>query len=40
MEEAKRQKCYKIILDCAEYNVPFYAKSGFVQKEIQMVSRL
>jgi glucosamine-phosphate N-acetyltransferase len=29
--------CYKVILDCAEHNVPVYAKVGFVQKEIQMV---
>ena len=29
--------CYKVILDCAEHNVPVYAKAGFVQKEIQMV---
>lgn len=29
--------CYKIILDCAEHNVPVYEKAGFVQKEIQMV---
>lgn len=37
MEEARRQKCYKIILDCSEHNVDFYAKSGFVRKEVQMV---
>jgi glucosamine-phosphate N-acetyltransferase len=29
--------CYKIILDCAEHNVPVYEKAGFVKKEIQMV---
>jgi hypothetical protein len=37
VEEARRQKCYKIILDCSEHNVDFYAKSGFVRKEVQMV---
>ena len=29
--------CYKVILDCAEHNVPVYEKAGFKQKEIQMV---
>ncbi|CEO96100.1 Glucosamine 6-phosphate N-acetyltransferase [Plasmodiophora brassicae] len=28
--------CYKIILDCAAHNVPFYNKLGFVKKEEQM----
>lgn len=37
VEEARRRKCYKIILDCSEHNVDFYAKSGFVRKEVQMV---
>lgn len=37
VEEARRRQCYKIILDCAEHNVEFYAKSGFVRKEVQMV---
>lgn len=37
VEEARRQKCYKVILDCAEHNVEFYAKSGFERKEVQMV---
>ena len=37
VEEARRQQCYKIILDCSEHNVDFYAKSGFVRKEVQMV---
>jgi hypothetical protein len=40
VEEARRQKCYKIILDCSEHNVDFYAKSGFVRKEVQMVGLL
>ncbi|KAI8331380.1 acyl-CoA N-acyltransferase [Chlamydoabsidia padenii] len=28
--------CYKVILDCALKNVPFYEKCGFTQKEMQM----
>jgi glucosamine-phosphate N-acetyltransferase len=28
--------CYKIILDCAEKNIPFYVKCGFKQKEVEM----
>ncbi|KAI8099434.1 acyl-CoA N-acyltransferase [Halteromyces radiatus] len=31
-----KQNCYKIILDCALKNVPFYEKCGFTQKERQM----
>jgi glucosamine-phosphate N-acetyltransferase len=30
---AKQRGCYKIILDCAEKNVPFYKRSGFYIKE-------
>ena len=26
--------CYKVILDCAEHNVPFYKKCGFNVKEV------
>ena len=33
----RSQKCYKVILDCTEDNSGFYAKLGFVKKEIQMV---
>ena len=29
--------CYKVILDCAEANVPFYEKCGLTRKEVQMV---
>ena len=29
--------CYKVILDCSEDNVPFYAKCGLTKKEVQMV---
>ena len=28
--------CYKVILDCADYNVPFYNKCGFFVKGIEM----
>ncbi len=28
IEEARRQRCYKVILDCGEHNVPFYEKNG------------
>jgi hypothetical protein len=31
-----RAGCYKVILDCAEKNVGFYEKLGFVRKEVQM----
>lgn len=34
---AKINNCYKIILNTAEKNIPFYEKFGFVQKEKQMV---
>ncbi|ORX56823.1 acyl-CoA N-acyltransferase [Hesseltinella vesiculosa] len=33
----RQQGCYKIILDCATKNIPFYEKCGFQQKESQMV---
>ncbi len=29
MEHAKRQGCFRVILDCRDYNVPFYEKLGF-----------
>lgn len=28
--------CYKVILDCAVKNIPFYEKCGFAPKESQM----
>ena len=34
--EAKRQNCYKIILDCSKGNIPFYKKIGFRRHEIEM----
>ncbi len=33
---AKEKKCYKVILNCSEENVPFYEKCGFNQKSKQM----
>ena len=30
LEYSKVQGCYKVILDCAEHNIPFYAKCGFI----------
>ncbi|KAI0565818.1 Acetyltransferase (GNAT) [Gracilaria domingensis] len=33
---AVEKGCYKVILDCAPDNVPFYHKCGFQQKETQM----
>ena len=35
-EYAKEQKCYKVILDCAEENVKFYEKCGYKNKGISM----
>lgn len=34
---ARQQGCYKVILDCAEHNIPFYEKCGLSRKEVQMV---
>lgn len=39
-EEAKKQGCYKIILDCNLELIPFYEKCGFVQSAIQMRKNL
>eukprot|EP00455_Lapot_gusevi_P007277 TRINITY_DN13122_c0_g1_i5.p1 TRINITY_DN13122_c0_g1~~TRINITY_DN13122_c0_g1_i5.p1 ORF type:complete len:182 (-),score=46.01 TRINITY_DN13122_c0_g1_i5:126-671(-) len=33
---AREQGCYKVILDCSDANMPFYAKLGFQRKENQM----
>lgn len=37
VDAARADGCYKVILDCAESNADFYAKSGFQRKEVQMV---
>lgn len=36
LEEAKKQGCYKVILNCHEYNVPFYEKLDFRRYDIGM----
>ncbi len=33
---ARQMKCYKVILDCSEENVPFYRKIGFNEHGISM----
>jgi glucosamine-phosphate N-acetyltransferase len=33
---AREEKCYKIVLDCSEENIPFYRKAGFRKHEISM----
>jgi len=35
-EIAENRKCYKIILNCSEYNEKYYEKLGFSKKNIQM----
>lgn len=35
-DEARRRGCYKVILDCASDNVPFYERCGYATKELQM----
>eukprot|EP00744_Colponema_vietnamica_P002539 GILI01003965.1.p1 GENE.GILI01003965.1~~GILI01003965.1.p1 ORF type:complete len:150 (-),score=27.19 GILI01003965.1:83-532(-) len=36
VEVAKEKKCYKLILDCKDDNIPLYTKMGFELKEFQM----
>lgn len=38
--EAQKVGCYKVILDCSDENAAFYAKCGFVRKEVQMAKYL
>jgi glucosamine-phosphate N-acetyltransferase len=33
---AKNQKCYKVILDCDDANVPFYQSCGLSKKGTAM----
>jgi glucosamine-phosphate N-acetyltransferase len=33
---SKELNCYKIILDCAKHNVPFYEKCGFKENGVEM----
>ena len=37
VEVAEAAKCYKVILDCNETNIPFYERCGFQAKEVEMV---
>ncbi len=36
VEDARKRKCYKIILDCFEHLAPFYERIGFRISSIQM----
>lgn len=36
VSHAKKSDCYKVILDCAESNVGFYEKCGFIRKGIEL----
>ena len=36
LDKAKEADCYKVILDCQQDLVPFYAKSGFKEHEVCM----
>lgn len=40
IREAKKQNCYKVILNANKYNVPFYTKNNFVEKGSEMCLRL
>jgi glucosamine-phosphate N-acetyltransferase len=33
---AKKEKCYKVVLDCSSANIQFYKKAGFREHEISM----
>ena len=37
IEIAKREKCYKVILNCSDENVPFYHKLGFSKRDNGMI---
>ena len=36
VEKSKEEGCYKVILSCSRFNVPFYEKNGFFESEITM----
>jgi glucosamine-phosphate N-acetyltransferase len=36
LEEAKTQQCYKVTLDCATHNIPFYTACGLELRGTQM----
>ena len=37
IEVARREKCYKVILNCSDENVPFYRKLGFSKRDNGMI---
>lgn len=36
IDVAKDEKCYKVILECSDVNIPFYEKAGFRKHEVSM----
>ena len=38
LELAIQEKCYKVILNCSEYNSMFYEKLGFYKHDIDIIS--
>ncbi len=36
LETARKEGCYKVVLDCSEANVKFYENNGFKRNEIGM----
>jgi len=40
IEEAKNKKCYKLTLDCATHNIPFYTACGLELRGTQMTCLL
>jgi glucosamine-phosphate N-acetyltransferase len=36
IDEAKQEKCYKVILDCNDHNVPFYESCGMKRHSNEM----
>ncbi len=40
LKQSKKSDCYRVILNCSEENKEFYEKSGFREKEIEMIRDL
>jgi glucosamine-phosphate N-acetyltransferase len=36
IDVARKQNCYKVILDCSQNNIPFYENAGFRKHEVSM----
>lgn len=36
IDYAKKNDCYKVILDCADHNIPFYESCGMKKRENEM----